>query len=285
MKTGAPSITALRAGIARARHQVLDQGRVFPDPLALRILGRETAERALAERESRIARAFRAPLAARSRIAEDTVHEAVARGASQLVVLGAGLDTFAYRHPYAAGTLRVFEVDHPATQAWKRTLLADAGIPVPEELRFVPVDFETDHLIAGLRAAGFDTTRPTAFTWLGVTVYLPKDAVMQTLRTVHAAGAPGSVLVFDYVSAPATGQWLRRAALALLRRRFARLGEPWRFLADERALARELRALGFGRVEDLRPREILARLFAGHEAGVTKRPGAAEFGGVMRLWW
>ncbi|NRF68119.1 class I SAM-dependent methyltransferase [Aquincola sp. S2] len=283
MRADTPSSTALRAGMARARHQVLDQGRVFNDPLALRILGRETAERVMTEPENRVARALRAPLAARSRIAEDTIHEAVARGATQLVVLGAGLDTFAYRSPYPAPALRMFEVDHPATQAWKRGLLAEAGIAVPPALRYVPVDFETGDFMAGLRAAGFDPLQPAVFTWLGVTVYLTKDVVMATLRALREAGAPGSAVVFDYVSEPGRWQWHRRGVLALLKRRFARMGEPWRFFAREEALARELLAMGYRRVEDLRPNQILERLFAGHEADVPKRRSGAEFGGVMRL--
>ena len=286
MKTGMPSTTALRAGMARARHQLIDGGRVFKDPLALPILGRELAEQIARDprAENFVARALRTPLVARSRLSEDTLLAAIGRGARQVVVLGAGLDTFAYRRPAAAADVQVFEVDHPATQRWKRERLEEAGIAVPAGVRHVPVDFERDELGMALRAAGFDPAVPTAFSWLGVVVYLPHDVVMRTLRTLRELGAPGSVVVFDYVNAPPPLALHRRAVLAFLKRRFAKLGEPWRSFHDGTALAADLRAMGYGPVEDLSGAEILRQLYQGHEAEVAHRRGGRRFGGVMRAW-
>src|SRR5689334_8184254 len=133
METGLPSLTALGAARHRAAHQVLEGGRIFHDPLALRILGSD-AETVAREADER-AGGLRLFIAARARLAEDTLAAAIARGTRQLVVLGAGLDTYAYRAPLAGG-LRVFEVDHPATQAWKRSLLEAAGIAIPRALTF-----------------------------------------------------------------------------------------------------------------------------------------------------
>lgn len=168
-----PSTTAFRAAIARARHQLIDSPRVFDDPLALRILGPDTAlelERLGRHRDNPYLRGLRASLVARSRIAEDALHEAVARGTTQYVVLGAGLDTFALRSPYPAARLRIFEVDRPATQSWKRQLLARAGLVAPAHLHWVPVNFGRESVGEALLGAGFDPTRPAFFSWLGVTM-------------------------------------------------------------------------------------------------------------------
>ena len=158
LTTGTPSGTALRVAAVRAAHRLLDDPVVFDDPLALSILGPE-AEAAMRADPYRfndpISRGLRASLIVRSRVAEDELARAVAAGVRQYVVLGAGLDTFAYRNPFE--DLRVFEIDHPATQAWKRECLDKAGIAIPDSLTFAPVDFEEGVTLAeGLAAAGFD---------------------------------------------------------------------------------------------------------------------------------
>src|SRR5271165_4327165 len=168
MQEGKFSRTARRVAIRRAAHQLLDQPRVFDDPLALLIIGAETAQdlRTNPKEHHAFSRAFRAFMAARSRYAEDELARAVAYGVRQYVVLGAGLDTFAYRNPHPG--LRAFEVDHPATQAWKREQLQAAGIAIPAGLTFVPIDFERQTLADGLARAGFDNGATAFFSWLGV---------------------------------------------------------------------------------------------------------------------
>src|ERR1700684_280435 len=142
MQEGKFSRTAQRVAIRRAAHQLLDQPRVLDDPLALRIIGSEAAEalRSDPKEDHAFSRAFRAFMAARSRYAEDELARAVARGVTQYVVLGAGLDTFAYRNPHAG--LHVFEVDHPATQVWKRERVPAAGIAIPPSFTLFSIDFE-----------------------------------------------------------------------------------------------------------------------------------------------
>jgi methyltransferase (TIGR00027 family) len=186
MDEQAPSRTAFGAAAHRAAHQVLDQGAVFGDPLALAILGPE-ADAVVREAEADpTRRGLRLFIAARSHVAETALASAVLdRGVRQLVILGAGLDTFAYRNPFRE-TLRVFEVDHPATQAWKRRRLAEASIPVPPSLTFAPVDFEREDLLARLCAHGFEPGRPSFFTWLGVVPYLTSQAVVATLAMIGA---------------------------------------------------------------------------------------------------
>ncbi|RJX28581.1 MAG: class I SAM-dependent methyltransferase [Desulfarculus sp.] len=269
MQDNQASQTAQRVATHRAAHQLLDQPTVFDDPLALAILGPERAAALRADPQSSVTSPaspfLRAFTAARSRFAEDELRLAVARGVGQYAVLGAGLDTFAYRNSYPA--LRVFEVDHPATQAWKRARLAEAGIAPPPELSFAPLDFHQQTLAQGLGAAGLDPARPTLFAWLGVTPYLTPEAVTGTLRFIAAAPA-GSGAVFDYAVPPELLDARGQAAFAALSQYSAKAGEPWLATFDPAALGRELAALGLGRVQDLGQEEINARYFQGRADGL-----------------
>jgi methyltransferase (TIGR00027 family) len=272
VRSDQPSLTAQRVALARAAHQLYDHPPVLDDPLALPIIGASAAAEIRGHRgrfDFTLARYLRAFVVARSRIAEDALAAAVARGVRQYVVLGAGLDTFAYRNPYPAGLLRVFEVDHPATQAWKQRSLSAAAIPIPESLTFVPIDFETETLAARLREAGLRTDAPAAFSWLGVTVYLSRDAIMDTLRYVATALPRGSGIVFDYAVPLAAVSFLRRVTVRLLMQRVAAAGEPWKTFIDPRALAGDLRTLGFTEVEDLGPDQLNARLFKDRADGLA----------------
>jgi methyltransferase (TIGR00027 family) len=269
MQIGQPSRTAQRAAAHRAVHQLLEQGRIFHDPLAVRILGedpRALEARAVANPAQRGMRLF---IAARTRFAETAVAAGVKRGVRQLVVLGAGLDTFAYRNPHT--DLRVFEVDHPATQAWKRQRLAEAGIAAPETLTFAPVDFERVGLAEGLAAAGFDAARPAIFSWLGVVPYLTEEAVFATLGCV-AGLARGSEVVFTYSDPPASMPAGAAAAHGRRAARVAALGEPWLTFFTPRTLHARLHALGFGEIEDLGPTEV-SILYFGAPAGAPDRKG------------
>ncbi len=270
MRRGQPSRTALGAAFHRAAHQVLERGAIFADPLAVRILAddADTAIRAAQADPSR--RRLRLFIAARSRFAEDALAAAIPRGVSQLVVLGAGLDTFAYRTTLA-DRLLMFEVDHPATQAWKRQRLAATGIAVPRALRFAPVDFERETLAEALAAAGFAPRRPTLFTWLGVVPYLTEPAVLSTLAFI--AGLPGGAdVVFDYGNPPAPDD-VADDAHARLAARVAAAGEAFRSLFETGALHARLAALGFSAIEDLGPADIRARWFPGHAGAAPERGG------------
>ena len=250
MQEGKFSRTARRVAIRRAAHQLLDHPRVLDDPLALRIIGAEAAEelRSNPKEHHAFSRAFRAFMAARSRYAEDELAGAVARGVRQYVVLGAGLDTFAYRNPHAG--LRVFEVDHPATQAWKREQLEAADIAIPVALTFVPVDFERQTLAEGLGQSGFDLSAAAFFSWLGVTPYLTRDACMSTLSLIATMPA-GSGVVFDFAVDPALLNAGQRQALDALSERVARYGEPFQLFFDPEKLQDELKGMGFRRTEVL----------------------------------
>src|SRR5215467_11575236 len=182
MQPSQPSRTALAVARRRAAHQLFDSPIVFDDPLSVRILGYDAEARLRSEQpkhRERFSTALRAFVVARARAAEDALAMAVALGVSQFVVVGAGLDTFGYRNPFAS--VRVFEVDHPATQEWKRGLLTAADIAIPTSLTFAPVDFERQTLAEGLELAGLDAREPALFSWLGVTMYLSDEALSSTL--------------------------------------------------------------------------------------------------------
>jgi methyltransferase (TIGR00027 family) len=195
----APSSTAVRVALRRAAHQQHDSPVVFLDPIAIPILGETYAEllrRTPLRKDRPFSVALRAFLVARSQYAEENLKRSVEGGVRQYVLLGAGLDTFAYRNPY--DQLRVFEVDHPATQEWKRELLRRSCIAIPDSLTFTPVDFETQSLAELLAETGFDRTAPAFFAWLGVVPYLtvPRhrcgSGLHQTALSTHPTGAAGA---------------------------------------------------------------------------------------------
>jgi len=261
MEEDRPSITAQHAAMHRAAHQLLDVPKILDDQLALRIIG-ANAESALRSnlgwfQKSRFLRAF---IVLRNRYAEDELACAIQRGVRQYVILGAGLDTFAYRNPYPGSRLRVFEVDHPATQSWKRTRLREAEITIPHSLTFAPVDFEQQTLSDGLSRVGFRADEAAFFSLLGVVVYLTKTAVMETFKYVASRPA-GSEIVFDYGILPSALSESQRFAREALESRVATIGEPWITYFDPLSLANELRDMGFKHVEDFGPEEVNNRYF------------------------
>lgn len=216
-------------------------------------------------------RRMRIFIAARTRFAEDSLAAAVERGTRQLVVLGAGLDTYAYRGEVREH-IRIFEVDHPATQAWKRQRLAEANIPLPNSLTFAPIDFEHETLAAGLDAAGFDPARQTFFTWLGVVPYLTEEAVWSTLGFI-ASLPNGAHVVFDYSDPPESLTPEMRAFHDQRAARVAELGEPWMNYFESDKLQARLTSLGFSTVDDLGPSRIAARYFPNRVASVPEKGG------------
>jgi methyltransferase (TIGR00027 family) len=269
MVEGTPSGTAYRVALRRAAHQVFDTPIVFADLLALRILG--------ADRKGQAALDLRAPsrptsislrafLVARSRFAEDTLATAIANGIKQYVLLGAGLDTFAYRNPYP--NLRVFEVDHPDTQRWKLSLLADNAIAIPPTATHVAVDFHHDILAERLAATGFNATQPAVFAWLGVVPYLTDEAFEATMRTLSSY-APGSILVMDYGLPRESLPLLERMAFDSMASRVAASGEPFRLFFHPNDLHARLAAMGWTVIEDLDRDAINTRYFANRSDQLT----------------
>jgi len=254
----------------RAAHQLLDRPRIHDDPLAFAILGEAQAAEMRANprrfEDGPVAPRLRAFLAARSRLAEDALAQAVAAGVRQYVVLGAGLDTFAYRNPHPG--LRVLEVDHPATQAWKRERLAEAHVAIPASVTFAAVDFAAEPLPQALSNAGLRRDEPSFFSWLGVTPYLEPANVLATLAAIAPYTANGGGVVFDYHVPPALLAPPQRAAFEAMAAQVAAAGEPFRGFFEPASLIAALRAMGFHEVHDLGPDELNARLFSNRADGL-----------------
>jgi len=272
VREGEPSRTAYGAAVLHALHPELDTPVVFEDPLAWRVLGDRAA--VLAEMGEDYERSrLRVFIAVRHRFAEDSLAAAYAQGTRQVVVLGAGLDTSAYRNRHA--DLRFWEVDFPATGEWKRQRLAEAGIEVPASVAFVGVDFERERFLDRLTDSGFDATAPAFFLWLGVVPYLTREATTETLRTIGSI--PGGEVVFDLPAPTDQVPVKALAARAELEAKVAELGEPFRggwHAIEMRALLGEL---GFDDVEDLDRSGIRTRyLGLPAAAPLDSRPGGAH---------
>jgi methyltransferase (TIGR00027 family) len=260
MQEFTPSRTAIRVALRRAAHQIYDSPVVFHDPIAVPLLGKTYSEE-LHRTEHKLEKPYsvgmRAFLVARSRFAEDHLAHAVANGVKQYVLLGAGLDTFAYRNPHPE--LRVFEVDHPATQQWKRELLQRGSIAIPSSLIYAPVDFEKQSLAEELQNAGFDPTAPAFFAWLGVVPYLTLSAFRATVAFLAERPA-GSGLVFDYGQPREALPALEQLSRDSLASRVQLAGEPFQLFFTPETAATELSA--FHSIEDIGSKEVNARYFA-----------------------
>ena len=257
MKPNDPSRTALMIARQRAAHQLLDRGAILDDRFAIKILRddeRDVSQFANAHPLASIGRLF---TAARSRIAEDALSAAVEREVRQIVILGAGLDTFALRNPHGSPEIRIYEVDHPATQALKRQRLSDAQLTPPPSLVFVPMDFERDDLGETLACAGFRRELPAFFTWLGVVPYLTQDAIDTTLDNL--ASIENSEVVFDYMEPPqAFSEELRQLEKARAEH-LEKIGERSASRFEPAGMAAILRSHGFSPIEDIDFEQIRSR--------------------------
>lgn len=271
MEAQKASKTAALTAMLRAAHQLVDdEPRIVDDPIAIGLVDDATREHIAARPAALLSPGLMIPRAAvllRSRYAEDLLTQAVAQGVVQFVILGAGLDTFAFRQPAFARRLQIYEVDHPATQAWKRERLAAAGVAVPDNLHWAPIDFEQKTLVAGLRDAGFDASRPAFFSWLGVTQYLTLPAIDATLKVVAGLPSP-STIVLSFMLPDVDLPSEEAAAARAVAEDAARTGEPWVTRISPQDLAVRLSQLGFREVVHLTPREANARYFAGRRDGL-----------------
>jgi methyltransferase (TIGR00027 family) len=261
----------------RAAHLLLDdEPKILRDDFASNFSGVENeaalraaldtmranfAQRANPELVHSLLQHLRASVTMRSRYTEDELSKAIARGVRQYVILGAGLDSFAYRRRDLAEVLRVFEVDHPATQQWKRARLRELQIELPPNLTFISINFEQQTLTEALQAGGYRPEEPVFFSWLGVIGYLTEEATFKTLREVVAA-APGSEIVFGYGVQESLLDEECRQMRALVKAGVAAQGEPILSLFEPTSLAARVKELGFAQVWDFGPEEANAQYFA-----------------------
>jgi methyltransferase (TIGR00027 family) len=244
------SRTALGTARLRAMHQMFDaRPLILDDPIAALLLDRSDSGPA-----DGIA-ALRSHVVLRSRFAEDRLAEAVSRGITQYIVLGAGFDTFALRQPAWAAALKIVEVDHPASQAAKRTRIAAAGLAIPDNVSFAGVDFERESLLDGLQRQGVSLTEPSFFSWLGVTMYLQKPAIDTVLRSAAAFPANSEIVLTFLPTSEST------ESPSPLARRVARAGEPFLTSFSPEQIASTLREAGFHSVGFLSSAEAGERYY------------------------
>jgi methyltransferase (TIGR00027 family) len=246
-QAAAPDSTAVRVALWRAMHVHVDPPpHVLEDEIGLRLAAPDEAWHRRPDMDPQTTKLFRASIVARARFVEDLVEEQAGRGVGQYVILGAGLDTFAQRRPEIASRLRVFEVDQPGPQTWKRLRLIELGFGIPEWLRLLPVDFEAgDAWWQRLAAAGFDAGQPAVVASTGVSMYLTKDAIAATLRQV-ATLTPGSTLAMTFLLPLELADPEVRPGLQLAEKGARASGTPFRsFFPTRRYFA--------GRTDDLRP--------------------------------
>jgi methyltransferase (TIGR00027 family) len=270
-----PSRTGELTAIMRAIHQTVDdEPRIVVDSIAPRLVDAASgADDWLAQILNHpFAKQWRAGFLTRNRYAEDCLAGGVERGVRQYAILGAGLDTFAFRQPLWARPISVYEIDHPATQSLKRDRLAAAGIAIPPNLAFVPIDFEKTSLADALRGAGFDFSKQTFFSWLGVTQYLTLDAIKETLELVLTLPR-SSEIVFSFILPFEMSPRLEAEALATVARKAAEVGEPWLSTFRAEDLKVRLRAMGFSEVIHVTPEDVYERYLKNRHDGLEARRG------------
>jgi methyltransferase (TIGR00027 family) len=289
------SLTALATSLMRAVHTRLDSPALIDDPWGDRLLLKEEREALSRAAEAGLAPAAAERVAAlgslsgradaalrmhpayptiilRTRHAEDALAAAVARGARQYVIVGAGMDSFALRQPAFARELEIFEVDHPATQEFKRRRLGDRGVALPDRLHFVAADLSVEALGAVLERSSFGRGELSFFSWLGVTSYLTREANLATLREIAWCAAPGSELVFTYIDQRELETDTASEETKRIRAGLAAAGEPWVSGFSPALLPDELRTVGLILLEDLGGDDLRARYCAGRNDGLTPAP-------------
>jgi methyltransferase (TIGR00027 family) len=290
MEADQMSKTALGTAFMRAYHAAHDHPKIFDDFLAQQMITpeelRESEERHLrvfekffpaqaasySDRRDALAtwmQSAGAPaiVLGRARYNEDNLEEAMRAGVRQYVILGAGMDTFAFRRPDLLEKLTVYEVDHPVTQAQKRQRLLKVSREHPDQLHFIPVDFSREDLVAALRGSSYDPQAPSFFSWLGVTYYLNREALMSTFRAIAASAPPGSPVIFDYLDTDAFFPEKAARRVAILMEIVKRVGEPMITGFDPSRLGEDLADAGLRLIEDLGPEDIQERFFAGRADG------------------
>lgn len=286
MENNQVSLTALTSAFVRAYHAKHSTPKIFDDFLADEILTPEIKTN-LEQNLPELLKAFNpegaascpdqataiawviqemmnaSTLLGRARYTEDSLANAINHGAKQYVILGAGMDTFAFREPKLVEHLQVFEVDHPSTQAFKRSRINHLGWKQPEQLHFIPLDFTQDPLVSGLNRAGYKLKLPSLFSWLGVSYYLAREVVFATLRDIANASSPGSVIIFDYLDADAFAPGKMCKNVQVLHAIGQQVGEPLKSCFDPLTIDSDLEALGLRLKENLNPDDIEKRYFKG----------------------
>ena len=276
-QTVAPESTAVRVALWRAMHVQIDPPpHVIEDEVGLRLVAPDPNWRQRPDMDPKFTSSFRASIVGRARFIEDLVAEQAARGVGQYVILGAGLDTFAQRKPENASKLKVFEVDQPGPQTWKRQRLIELGFGIPEWLRFVPVNFEAgDSWWERLASAGFDASAPAIVASAGVSMYLTKEAISAMLRQV-ASLATGSTLVMTFLMPLELADPEVRPGLEMAAKGARASGTPFISFFTPEDLLSLAREAGFRDAQHVSTATLAQRYFAGRADGLRPPNNAEE---------
>jgi methyltransferase (TIGR00027 family) len=268
----APDTSAVRTALWRALHvQLDDPPHLVYDEIGLALADPDDGWRNRPDMHPLDTRPYRAAIVARTRFVEDLLAD---ESIDQYVLLGAGLDTFVQRHPELAGRVRVFEIDQPGPQAWKRQRLDELGYGVPEHLRLIPVDFEADDWWQSLIDAGFDATARAVVSSSGVSMYITKAATATTLRQL-AAMAPGSIVAMTFMLLLELTDEADRAGLEGAARGAQAAGTPWISFYTPEEIAALAKEAGFADVLYLPTAELAERYLAGRTDGLQASGGVA----------
>lgn len=272
-----PDSTAVRVALWRALHvQVDSPPYVLEDEVGLRLAAPEDGWRQRPDMDPVGTSSFRASIVARARFIEELVTEQLGQGVIQYVLLGAGLDTFAQRRLEIASRMRVFEIDQPVTQAWKRQRLIELGFGIPEWLRLVPVDFEAgSSWWEQIKGAGFDVSRPAVVASTGVTQYLTKDAIMATLHQV-ATLAPGSTLAMTFLLPLELTESELRPGVEAAKKGARASGTPFISFFTPQEMLALAREAGFREVRHVSSADLNKRYFTGRTDNL-RLPSGEEF--------
>lgn len=276
MKNAQSSATADMCAMIRGYHAQFADDPVFPDTLGAaltsdrwrRVIERPLLRRVVIEGALRPMRRAAGTVIGRARYLEDQLEDAIARGCTQYVIVGAGMDSFAARRGHALPRVRVIELDHPATQGTKRARLAAVPGNPDAEVDYVPIDFETDDIPAALRRSSFDPNAVTMFSWMGVSYYLSRETVYSVLSQLGACGAPGSQIIFDYSAPSHTHARSGRLSIKLVNTITSRVGEPQVSSFDSEELRHRVSELGLDVVEIVTGEELRRTYFGNREDGL-----------------
>jgi methyltransferase (TIGR00027 family) len=273
----APENTAVRVALWRALHAQIDPPlHVLKDEIGLRLVAPDESWRSRPDMDPDFTKPFRASIVARARFTEDLLLEQADRGISQYVILGAGLDTFAQRRPEMGSTLKVYEVDRPGPQVWKRQRLIELGFGVPDWLRFVPVDFEAgDAWWERLASSGFDAGQPAVVASMGVSMYLSKDAIASMLRQV-ATLAPGSTFAMTFMLPLELAGPEVRPGLEVAEKGARASGTPFISFFTPAEMLALARKAGFREVRHVSAAALIERYFAGRTDGLRPPKNGEE---------
>lgn len=269
----APDSSAVRVALWRALHLQIDPPpHIVEDEIGLRLVDPPDGWQQRPDMDPQGTRPFRISIVARARFIEDLVLEQVIRGVSQYVILGAGLDSFAQRKPKITSGLRIFEIDRPGPQKWKRQRLIELGYGIPDWLRFVPVDFEQgdsqgESWLDRLKSAGFNSDQPAVVAAAGVSMYLQKESVVTTLQRV-AAFAPGSTLVMTFILPMDQAAPEERPGREAAERGARASGTPFLSFFTPREMLALARDTGFKRIHHISGADLTARYIGNASSGL-----------------